>query len=131
MKKIVKEWRGQGIITETVSPFASPVLLVRKKSGEKRLVVDYSWPSFDKCRSLFLPMAIRTIILAIHIDDGLIVSAKAATAEFVIENLKKEFQITTSEIGTYLGMQIEKLKDRSPSRFFSIKKVTPKQSCID
>lgn len=41
MKKIVREWRARGIVTDTHSPYASPVLLVTKKSGEERLVVDY------------------------------------------------------------------------------------------
>ena len=39
--RIVKEWKEHGIVTETRSPYASPVLLVKKKTGEKRLVVDY------------------------------------------------------------------------------------------
>uniref|UniRef100_A0A1Y1M9P0 Uncharacterized protein n=1 Tax=Photinus pyralis TaxID=7054 RepID=A0A1Y1M9P0_PHOPY len=40
-KKIVREWKDLGIVTETESPYASPVHLVQKKSGEPRLVVDY------------------------------------------------------------------------------------------
>jgi len=38
---IVKEWKRLGIVTETDSCYASPVLLVSKKDGEPRLVVDY------------------------------------------------------------------------------------------
>ena len=41
MSKILDEWRQQGIVRETQSPYASPVLLVKKKSGEARLVVDF------------------------------------------------------------------------------------------
>ncbi|KAK9719311.1 Reverse transcriptase (RNA-dependent DNA polymerase) [Popillia japonica] len=37
----VDEWRRVGIVEETKSPYASPVLLVPKKTGEARLVVDY------------------------------------------------------------------------------------------
>jgi len=37
----VGEWKQKGIVTETNSPYASPVLLIKKKSGESRLVVDY------------------------------------------------------------------------------------------
>lgn len=40
MRKIVQEWKEQGIVTETHSPYASPAILVKKKNGEKRLVVD-------------------------------------------------------------------------------------------
>lgn len=38
---IVKEWKAEGIVTETQSEYASPVILVKKKTGEPRLVVDY------------------------------------------------------------------------------------------
>nr|CAI5835136.1 unnamed protein product [Callosobruchus analis] len=41
IKNIAAEWKDAGIVEETSSPYASPVLLVRKKSGEHRLVIDY------------------------------------------------------------------------------------------
>lgn len=41
ISKIMKEWRESGIITEKHSPYASPVLLVNKSTGDKRLCVDY------------------------------------------------------------------------------------------
>lgn len=41
IKQIVNEWREQGIVTDTRPPYASPVLLVKKKNGEQRLVVDF------------------------------------------------------------------------------------------
>lgn len=41
IKKIVTEWKDAGVVRETSSPYASPVLLVTKKNGENRLVVDY------------------------------------------------------------------------------------------
>lgn len=41
MKEIVGEWKRTGIVTETTSEYASPVLLVKKKTGEARLVVDF------------------------------------------------------------------------------------------
>lgn len=37
----LQEWREAGIISDSISPYASPVLLVNKSSGEKRLCVDY------------------------------------------------------------------------------------------
>lgn len=39
--KIIGEYKKYGLVKETRSPYASPVLLVRKKTGEFRLVIDY------------------------------------------------------------------------------------------
>ncbi|UYV69805.1 hypothetical protein LAZ67_7000807, partial [Cordylochernes scorpioides] len=41
IREIVREWKDNGIVTEIRSPYASPVLLVRRKTGDHRLVVDY------------------------------------------------------------------------------------------
>lgn len=39
--KIVDEWKRCGVVTETRSPYASPVLLVKQAGGKHRLCVDY------------------------------------------------------------------------------------------
>jgi len=41
MAEIIAEWKSCRIVTETRSPYASPVLLVSQKGGKSRLVVDY------------------------------------------------------------------------------------------
>lgn len=41
IRSIVQDWKRNGIVSETRSPYSSPVLLVKKKTGEPRLVVDY------------------------------------------------------------------------------------------
>lgn len=40
-REIIDEWRDAGMVTDTQSEYASPVLLVRKKMGESRLCVDF------------------------------------------------------------------------------------------
>lgn len=39
--EILQEWKQAGIVSDSNSPYASPVLLVNKGNGEKRLCVDY------------------------------------------------------------------------------------------
>lgn len=39
--QILDEWKSTGIISNSTSPYASPVNLVNKGTGEKRLCVDY------------------------------------------------------------------------------------------
>ncbi|KAL4083907.1 hypothetical protein QTP88_029223 [Uroleucon formosanum] len=51
--KIVSEWKAAGLVTETKSACASPVLLVRKKNGEPRLVVDYRKLNLQTIRKVF------------------------------------------------------------------------------
>lgn len=38
---ILREWRDNGIISDTQSSYASPVVLVNKANGNKRLCIDY------------------------------------------------------------------------------------------
>ncbi|KAL4126001.1 hypothetical protein QTP88_010233 [Uroleucon formosanum] len=39
--EILQEWKSAGIVSDSTSPYASPVLLLNKASGDKRLCVDY------------------------------------------------------------------------------------------
>lgn len=41
IKQLVNDLKRCGIVVETCSPYASPMLLVKKKNGDPRLVVDY------------------------------------------------------------------------------------------
>ncbi|KAL7301911.1 hypothetical protein TKK_0005508 [Trichogramma kaykai] len=41
MREILQEWREAGVIRDTTSPYANPVMLVPKKNGDSRLVVDF------------------------------------------------------------------------------------------
>lgn len=41
ISQILREWREAGIISDSNSPYVTPVLLVNKSSGEKWLCVDY------------------------------------------------------------------------------------------
>lgn len=41
VKKIVEELLSQGIIRQSSSEYASPIVLVTKKSGEPRMCIDY------------------------------------------------------------------------------------------
>lgn len=41
LRKILDDWLAKGVIRNSTSEYASPVVLVRKKNGEYRLCIDY------------------------------------------------------------------------------------------
>lgn len=41
MNRTINEWKRLGVVTDTKSPYSSPAILVKKKNGEKRLVIDF------------------------------------------------------------------------------------------
>jgi hypothetical protein len=41
VRKIINELLGSGVIEECQSPYASPILLVKKKDGQDRMCIDY------------------------------------------------------------------------------------------
>ena len=54
-----------------------------------------------------------TILLAIYIDDGLVVGSDRKKIERLVERLKREFKMTEQDNPrTYLGMELKKLKGR-------------------
>lgn len=52
-------------------------------------------------------------ILAIHVDDGLVVSDDEGYIKSVIKHLQEHFEIKTMNVGCFLGLQIERKKDGS------------------
>ena len=51
------------------------------------------------------------MILAIYIDDGLISATNQSSIKKLLAELRKEFEITSNGINTYLGLQIKRLAD--------------------
>ena len=47
------EWKDNGFVTEMRSPYAKPVLLMKKKTGEHRLAVDYHWLNNQTINDMF------------------------------------------------------------------------------
>lgn len=105
INEMVNEWKRIGIVTETQSPYSSPVLLVKKKTNEKRLVVDYRrlnsqtigmrypMPNIDECfdclagNKLFTCLDLSNGYLQIPIDDP---ESREKTA-FITEDQTGEF----------------------------------------
>lgn len=53
------------------------------------------------------------MILAIHVDDGLIIGDAAENIQMVMEHLGKQFGIKEMDVGCFLGPQIEQGSDGS------------------
>lgn len=52
-------------------------------------------------------------ILAIYVDDGLIIGNNEKVIDSVILHLQQQFEVKSIELGCFLGIQIEQLKDGS------------------
>lgn len=55
----------------------------------------------------------KTTILAIYVDDGIIVGDDTTEMQLVIEHLRKQFEIKLLNVGCFLGFQINQLNDGS------------------
>lgn len=105
IKDIVEDWRSSGIVRETNSAYASPVLLVPKASGEKRLVVDFRKlnaqtvkqnfpiPHMDDCFEMLAGCGLFTTLdlLSGYLQVPLSEESKHKTA-FITPDCTAEFQ---------------------------------------
>lgn len=66
----------------------------------------------DQCVFISKNSGILTI-LAIHVDDGLIVGDNLNDIQSVIKYLGEKFEIKEMEVGCFLGLEIHQLKDKS------------------
>lgn len=55
----------------------------------------------------------ETIILAIYVDDGLIVAKNEKCFKPIIEHLEKQFEVKVFEADCYLGLEIKRSVDGS------------------
>lgn len=55
----------------------------------------------------------NTLILAIYVDDGLVVGSNKTDVELIIKRLQKEFEIKAMEVGFFLGFEIERQSNGS------------------
>ena len=53
------------------------------------------------------------VLLALYVDDGLVISNKQETVELFLKEIGKYFEIKIMDIGQYVGMEIVKKKDGS------------------
>lgn len=66
------------------------------------------------------------LILAIHIDDGLISTTNQSSIKKLLAELRKKFEVTSNEIDTYLG-----LSDWQMDPYFCIRRLTLRKFCND
>lgn len=55
----------------------------------------------------------NTLILAIYVDDGFVVSNNKENIDSVIEHLQREFEIKVMDVSCFLGFEIDKRSDGS------------------
>lgn len=55
----------------------------------------------------------RRLIVALYVDDGLVVADHQEDIDKLLEQLRKEFEITSSPLSTFLGVEIKRLEDGS------------------
>ncbi|GBM92534.1 Retrovirus-related Pol polyprotein from transposon 17.6 [Araneus ventricosus] len=107
IKEIVGEWRENGIVSDTRSPYASPVLLVKKKTGENRLVIDYRRLNSQTIKDKFPLPKIDDLLEQLH-DCSFFTTLDLAHGYLQIpltENAKQKTAfITSDETGQFEGM---------------------------
>lgn len=52
-----------------------------------------------------------TTILAIYVDDGMIIGNDATNIGLVIEHLEKQFEVKLVDVGCFLGVEVDQLED--------------------
>lgn len=68
--------------------------------------------TYDPC--VFISRKNRVFtILAIHVDDGIIVSENVNDINSVLTHLNKHFEVKEMNIGCFLGLEIQQNKDKS------------------
>ncbi|GBO44171.1 Retrovirus-related Pol polyprotein from transposon 412 [Araneus ventricosus] len=107
IKEIVREWRENGIVSDTRSPYASPVLLLKKKTGENRLVIDYRRLNSQTIKDKFPLPKIDDVLEQLH-DRIFFTTLDLAHGYLQIpltENAKQETAfITPDETGQFERM---------------------------
>lgn len=59
------------------------------------------------------PNTSKDLILAIHVDDGLVISKDTRKINKVVDNLSRELEITANSLNMCLGIQFERMQDGS------------------
>ena len=62
VKKILQTWQDQGIIRDSTSAFASPIVPVRKKTGDLRIAIDYRLINKKTVNHAFAPPRIYDLL---------------------------------------------------------------------
>ncbi|KAG6464992.1 hypothetical protein O3G_MSEX014865 [Manduca sexta] len=83
VRSMVKEMMEAGIICESSSPYASPVLIVKKKTGESRLCVDYRALN-NKTRKEYYPLPLIDDQLDRLAGNSLFISLDLASGYYQI-----------------------------------------------
>ncbi|KAL7844792.1 hypothetical protein SRHO_G00233310 [Serrasalmus rhombeus] len=118
LKKHLQDLLAAGIIEESNSPYASPIVLVRKKSGELRMVVDYrKLNNLTKKDAYPLPRIEETFTLLSGSKWFSVLDLKSGFYQLEVEPSDRPKTAFTTPFGTWQFRRLPQGLTNSPATF--------------
>lgn len=80
----------------------------------KNFIEKFGFVATESDPCVFISVSGESVaILAIYVDDGLVIGNNERVIDSVITHLKQQFEVKTIELGCFLGIEIQRLDDGS------------------
>lgn len=118
LKRHLQDLLAAGVIEESQSPYASPVVLVRKKNGDLRMVVDYRrLNNFTKKDAYPLPRIKETFTLLSGSKWFTVLDLKSGYYQLEVEPADRPKTAFTTLFGTWQFRRMPRGLTNSPATF--------------